>query len=334
MIPEGRRRAELLRIAGAMRRVGETGEEILAALTATNVARCVPPLPSAELEALARDVAHRYSPAVPSPLADRNGALPAWPAGVVPAWLAEVVAAYAAATDATMEMATVPALAVLAAALGAPWRVDARGMVRAPRLWLVLVAPPGAGKTPTAAPLMAPMLAADRAAREEHRAAARAHRSALAAWAAAGRRRGVIEPEEPAIRRVDELFRGWRGEAVALDEAGAGLRAGARGKAADHLVRLTALIHGADRLGVALTAGEALTPAPVPAATVERAAALVDYFLAHGDAVAERVLARDDEDGEPMDTDDDLAGALQRAVPAGAEVEDTPAGWAARVGWG
>jgi hypothetical protein len=74
-IPEGMRRRELLSLAGTMRRRGMSAPEILAALAAVNEKRCRPPLPKAELEALADDVAERYEPAKNSfpPLGNRPG---------------------------------------------------------------------------------------------------------------------------------------------------------------------------------------------------------------------------------------------------------------------
>ncbi len=64
-IPEGRRHDELLRLAGAMRRVGAGEQEILAALAATNETRCRPSLPTNEVRRLARDIPGRYAPKDP-----------------------------------------------------------------------------------------------------------------------------------------------------------------------------------------------------------------------------------------------------------------------------
>jgi DNA-binding transcriptional ArsR family regulator len=59
-IPVGRRRQELLSLAGTLRRRGCDADEILAALTAVNERRCEVPLPPQELKELAHDVASRY----------------------------------------------------------------------------------------------------------------------------------------------------------------------------------------------------------------------------------------------------------------------------------
>ena len=63
-IGEGRRNDELARKAGAMRRVGFTEAEILAALVKLNADRCTPPLDAREVERIATSIA-RYPVASP-----------------------------------------------------------------------------------------------------------------------------------------------------------------------------------------------------------------------------------------------------------------------------
>jgi hypothetical protein len=64
-IPEGTRNGKLLSLAGAMRRVGATEDEMLAALSLANTNRCRPPLPEAEVCTIVAS-AGRYAPeAVP-----------------------------------------------------------------------------------------------------------------------------------------------------------------------------------------------------------------------------------------------------------------------------
>lgn len=63
-IGEGQRNDELARKAGAMRRVGFTESEILAALLKLNADRCTPPLDRAEVEKIAASIA-KY-PAAPA----------------------------------------------------------------------------------------------------------------------------------------------------------------------------------------------------------------------------------------------------------------------------
>jgi hypothetical protein len=61
LIPSGTRNATLARLAGNMRRVGMTRDEILAALECTNHDRCRPPLPTGEVEKIAASIC-RYEP--------------------------------------------------------------------------------------------------------------------------------------------------------------------------------------------------------------------------------------------------------------------------------
>lgn len=60
-IPDGQRNATLTRLAGNMRRVGMSFQEMEAALLQANADRCDPPLPQSEVQHIARSVA-RYEP--------------------------------------------------------------------------------------------------------------------------------------------------------------------------------------------------------------------------------------------------------------------------------
>ena len=60
-IPKGQRNGTLARLAGAMRRVGMSQPEIFAALQQVNANRCIPPLPTPEVERIAASIA-RYAP--------------------------------------------------------------------------------------------------------------------------------------------------------------------------------------------------------------------------------------------------------------------------------
>jgi hypothetical protein len=62
VIPEGKRNSELASLAGTMRRRGMSAAEVTPALEAVNSERCRPPLPRAEVAAIADGVA-RYEPA-------------------------------------------------------------------------------------------------------------------------------------------------------------------------------------------------------------------------------------------------------------------------------
>ena len=61
VIPAGHRNATLARLGGAMRRVGMSQEEILAALVRANQDRCSPPLKDREVQRIAASIA-RYEP--------------------------------------------------------------------------------------------------------------------------------------------------------------------------------------------------------------------------------------------------------------------------------
>ncbi len=60
-IPSGQRNVAVARLAGAMRRVGMTEAELLAAIERVNADRCQPPLPASEIRHIATSVA-RYPP--------------------------------------------------------------------------------------------------------------------------------------------------------------------------------------------------------------------------------------------------------------------------------
>jgi hypothetical protein len=80
-IPEGQRNGTLASLAGSMRRRGMTATEIEAALVAVNAARCIPPLPDAEVARIAQSVG-RYAPTANTqhtfPDADDNGMGAEW----------------------------------------------------------------------------------------------------------------------------------------------------------------------------------------------------------------------------------------------------------------
>jgi putative DNA primase/helicase len=56
-IPEGERNTTLTSVAGRMRRSDMTADEMVLALSAINESRCIPPLPLADVSAIARSVA-------------------------------------------------------------------------------------------------------------------------------------------------------------------------------------------------------------------------------------------------------------------------------------
>ncbi|MGE0708404.1 MAG: DUF3987 domain-containing protein [Planctomycetota bacterium] len=385
--------------------------------------------------------------------------LPPFPVEALAPGVREVVEGFAASVQAPTELAALPALAVAAAALGPGWRVGPPGLVRPPLLWLVVVAPSGASKTPAARPALAPIYAADTRLREEHAlategdttqarqrrhlivsdatpealeaclAAADGHgllahadelprllggmagytpgRAAVgrAAWLSSWSGQPIrvvrksaapleadrphlcvcagVQPErlagvglsggdgllprflfalvetrphglgaaqdarlgerwEDLVRRalsvgdpgaqpfeqgaralLNERMHHWTERALELGTLGLGLSAAIHAKAADHAVRLAALVHGLDLLDE----GPPLNPRPVPLATFERALALMDYFLAHGAAVARMVVATPEDPARAVDTDSRVAGVLLKLLRRGEAREEPPARW-------
>ena len=132
-IPEGQRRAAMLTVAGKLKRAGLAGEEILPTLRELNK-RCKPPLDESELESVALkstiaanpDTAIRTTPATePCAIEEAVAVFQRW------LWLPDTSAVYA-----TLGAAAANYLD------GAP-------------VWLLLVGPPGSGKTETLGSLLA-----------------------------------------------------------------------------------------------------------------------------------------------------------------------------------
>jgi hypothetical protein len=145
-IAEGRRNATLTRIAGAMRRVAATTDEILAALRAVNQGRCRPPLPDEEVRTIARSVASRYAP-VPSP-----DTAPPFPTEILPGPVRRFVEACAAAFPCPPDFLAIPTMVLLGAAIGRSLVVRIKaGWEETARLWWGYVAEPGEIKSPALA---------------------------------------------------------------------------------------------------------------------------------------------------------------------------------------
>lgn len=127
-IPEGQRNATLASLAGTMRRRGLSEEAILAALSIENKQRCSPPLPEAEIEVIAKSIS-RYEPRPP---ADTQKTLPSYQQ----ANLTEVIAC-------ARRWLYLPDTGALEVILGA---IAANRLPGDP-VWILLVTPPGWGKT-------------------------------------------------------------------------------------------------------------------------------------------------------------------------------------------
>ncbi|MGE0712256.1 MAG: DUF3987 domain-containing protein [Planctomycetota bacterium] len=133
--------------------------------------------------------------------------------------------------------------------------------------------------------------------------------------------------EERARALLNDRMLGWTARAAELGALGLGLTAATYAKAADHAVRLAALLHGLD----ALDEGPPLVARPVPCETLERALALLDHHLEHGAAVARLVVSPPEDPAKAADTDAKVASALRAELVRGQAQEDTPSAWATRL---
>lgn len=164
-IPEGQRNSTLAAMAGAMRRRGASPASLEAALLTENANRCRPPLPEAEVRKIAASVG-RYEPAMPvvspastkptkstqeAPDADDEAtlaAVPDYPVAVLPAPVRELAAA-GARTGIPPALAAGAALAAAATAMGAQSELEISESWRERAIvWVAIVAPRGAGKSP------------------------------------------------------------------------------------------------------------------------------------------------------------------------------------------
>ncbi len=164
IIGEGGRNDTLASLAGTMRRKGMTREAIEAALLTENANRCRPPLTDAEVRAIAASVA-RYEPGAaaqpaaahlavaPEPPLDvfRELSAPTFADDLFPAVLARFGVLQAAAAGHDTGAYLMAGLAAAAGAISDQVRVlvDSRSdWFESPRLWVMLLGTPGAGKSP------------------------------------------------------------------------------------------------------------------------------------------------------------------------------------------
>jgi hypothetical protein len=136
VIPVGKRHDELVSLAGTLRRRGLGEGEILTSLEAVNETRCRPPLEPPELEEIARDIPRRYAP-------NRSATLRSVPAAE-PCALEEAVAVF-------QRWLWLPDASAVYATLGAA----AANYLDGTPVWLLLVGPPGSGKTELLGALLA-----------------------------------------------------------------------------------------------------------------------------------------------------------------------------------
>jgi len=141
----------------------------------------------------------------PKPLGELEAPLPPWGLGVLPQDLDDL--ALAIAENLAVE-ATAPALAMLGAVSGA---LVNRGVFISPdgsaweeplALWVVLIGPPGVGKTPLLNLATAPLWDLEEGLQEGNRVARKAYEADLAAWEKAKKGDRGEKPEPPQERRL------------------------------------------------------------------------------------------------------------------------------------
>jgi hypothetical protein len=178
-IHKGHRHTTLISRAGELRRLGLGFEAILAALLAENETRCVPPLPTAEVEGIARWIADKPAgdtprepeepPAWEEPIPlTADVACPPFPTELLPEVLARWVRAEAKATQTPAGLAGCLVLAIAGAALAGKFRVIVRdGWAEPLNLFTVVSLPPGDRKSAVFADALAPVQEAERRAQED-----------------------------------------------------------------------------------------------------------------------------------------------------------------------
>jgi len=210
-IPEGKRNATLMSMAGVMRRAGVEREEIATALHIVNRKRCDVPLDEAEVERIAASVA-RYDPAddAPDPAAEWQP----FPVELLPDTMRDFALSAAAATDTDPAWAALGALVTATACIGNRARIEVfPGWSEAAVLWGTIVGRSGTTKTPLLRLITRPLIELFKAERVEHERAMREHVSALAryevdlaTWKKSQRDGPAtdppLEPERPIEKRV------------------------------------------------------------------------------------------------------------------------------------
>ena len=159
-IAEGKRNATLTSLAGSMRHRGMSEQAITAALLAENIARCDPPLPEAEVERIARNVA-RYPAEVeiteswepPLPLIN-SAAAPPFPIDTAfPDSLDDIrgfVVGLAREMQVPVDLPAMLLMPIVSTAIAQKYIVEVRGRWREiPPIWTMTILGSGERKSPT-----------------------------------------------------------------------------------------------------------------------------------------------------------------------------------------
>jgi len=126
-------------------------------------------------------------------------------AALVPRLVAQVCADVAAAAQVDPMFSLLPALATASGAVGRSHVIRLDGVwVESPAIWCALVAPPGAGKSPAAKPLIKPLLDLERDYQATHKTAMERYESEFSAWKGLSRdeKERMAQPVRPVCRRI------------------------------------------------------------------------------------------------------------------------------------
>ncbi|MEY6434208.1 DUF3987 domain-containing protein [Thioalkalicoccus limnaeus] len=172
-IESGRRNDTLFRLGRSLRAKGLTDGAVLAALRAENLAKCRPPLPDAEVAALAQSVctkppggsAESREPDEWPDLVrlDTGRELPRLRPDLLPGWAGRYAAALAIATETPPELAG--ALTLAACSVPCARRMSvmvAPGHFENTNTWLAVALPPGNRKSAVQSAVCAPLVAWER----------------------------------------------------------------------------------------------------------------------------------------------------------------------------
>ncbi|BCF95567.1 hypothetical protein PPGU19_001360 [Paraburkholderia sp. PGU19] len=184
-IAQGGRNSELTSLAGSMRSRGMSCEALAAALHAENKARCHPPLPDHEVEAIARSVSrypHGHQPGAaasiiwkaPEPLPSGLPSVPLFDAAtLLPSGLAEWVIDTAYRLQCPPDYAAVGLMVALSSVIGGricirPKQLDTWTVT--PNLWGMIIGRPSTLKSPALAAALAPLKELDASAQAAYEA--------------------------------------------------------------------------------------------------------------------------------------------------------------------
>ena len=196
-IQEGNRNSMLASVAGAMRSKGMSGAAITAALYTENRERCEPPLPDAEVQAIARSIA-KYpvgpSSQSPGPVNWQSpkelpsgipAVLPLDPGQLLPPVLGEWVKDHAHRLQCPADYPAVGLIVALSSVIGGRLQIRPKQLdswTVTPNLWGLVIGRPSTLKSPAMAAALAPLNELDAAAEVTYGAALTQYEAARMAY--------------------------------------------------------------------------------------------------------------------------------------------------------